>query len=40
MAKSKNITVEEIILNANARFIARIHVQNKLSPDNFTCFWI
>ena len=37
MAKTKIITVEEIILNANARFIARIHVQNKL-PRYFYTF--
>ena len=35
--KNKNITVEEIILNTNARFIARIHVQNKL-PRYFYTF--
>ena len=39
MAKSKkNVTVEEIILNVNARFIAQIHVQNKLSPRYFYTF--
>ena len=35
MAKSKNITVEETILNVNAGFKARFHVQNKLSPRYF-----
>ena len=32
---AKDITVEEIIVNVNARFIAGIHVQNKLSPRYF-----
>ena len=28
MAKAKNITAEETILNVNARFIGGIHIQN------------
>ena len=33
MAKPKNMTVEEIILNVNARFIGGIHVQNNTKKE-------
>ena len=38
MAKSKNKTVEEIILNVNARFIAGFPGQNKISPRYFCTY--
>ena len=39
MTKSKNITMEEIMLNVNARFITGIQVQKILPPDIFTNFY-